>query len=139
MMLAFYVADKGTYTDLFVAKVTNSKYSHVEFVLSDGTCFSASPRDAGVRFKQINLNSSKWDLYKINIELDEEALIKYFNSICGQPYDYLGAIGSGIGIPLYSKNKKFCSLILSKIFQLKNINQNPESLRKELLRLGYIL
>ena len=138
MMLAFYKAKHGTKIDKIVAAAIRSKYSHVELVFSDGICFSASPRDKGVRFKAINLDNGKWDLYKIDKQFYEEMLKKQVKRFEGQPYDTLGAIGSGIGIPLYSTKKKFCSLIIACIFQLDNINQNPESLRRILLEKGYI-
>ena len=138
MMLAFYKAEHGTKIDKIVAAAIESEYSHVELVFSDGICFSASPRDKGVRFKAINLDNGKWDLYKIDKQFYEEMLKKQVRRFEGQPYDTLGAIGSGIGIPLYSTKKKFCSLIIACIFQLDNINQNPESLRRILLEKGYI-
>ena len=138
MMLAFYKAEHGTKIDKIVAAAIGSEYSHVELVFSDGICFSASPRDKGVRFKTINLDNGKWDLYKIDKQFYEEMLKKQVKRFEGQPYDTLGAIGSGIGIPLYSTKKKFCSLIIACIFQLDNINQNPESLRRILLKKGYI-
>ena len=138
LQLAFYIAKHGTIVDKFVAKAIQSKYSHVELVFSDGLCFSASPRDKGVRFKHINLKNGKWDLYQILKPFDIELLKEQLNTYLGIPYDTLGAIGSGVGIPLYSSSKKFCSLIIAEIFQLEDINQNPESLRKLLVEKGYI-
>ena len=138
LRLAFYIAEHGTLQDKFVAKVINSKYSHVEIVFSNNICASASPRDKGVRFKKIDLNNGKWDIYKVNTILNEDEIKKWFLSHLGDQYDTLGAIGSGIGIPLYSLNKKFCSLCLATIFKLKDINQNPESLRILLIKDGII-
>lgn len=138
MMLAFYKAEYGTFIDKIVASVIDSQYSHVELVLSDGECFSASPRDKGIRFKNIDLYNGKWDLYKIDKPFDEELLIKRLTKFEGQGYDTLGAIGSGLGIPLHSSKKKFCSLIIAWIFKLDNLNQNPESLRRILLEKKYI-
>lgn len=139
MMLAFYKAEHGDKVDKLVSTVIDSKYSHVELVFSDGICFSASPRDKGVRFKNIDLNNGKWDLYKVIKPFNEATLRKQVTRFVGQSYDTLGAIGSGIGIPLYSRKKKFCSLIIANIFQLDNINQNPESLRKILIEKNYII
>lgn len=138
MKLAFYKAKHGTIVDKLVAAVIDSEYSHVELVFSDGICFSASPRDKGVRFKQIDINNGKWDLYRIEKPFYEDLLIKQVEKFEDQPYDTLGAIGSGIGVPLYAANKKFCSLIIACIFKLENINQNPESLRRILLQRKYI-
>ena len=51
MKLAFYKA-KGDWVDLLIRVFTNSKYSHVEIVhIKDW--YSSSPRDGGVRVKQI--------------------------------------------------------------------------------------
>lgn len=138
MMLAFYIAEKGSIQDRFISYCIKSKYSHVELVLSDGRCFSASPLDNGVRIKNFDLYNGKWDLYRILKPMNEEKVITFLSNFLGQKYDTLGAIGSGLSLPLYSKNKKYCSLLLAIIFRLKNINQNPESLRQQLLRLKYI-
>ena len=138
MQLAFYKAKHGTLVDKIIAKVTDSEYSHVEIVFSNGISYSASPRDKGVRFKEIDMETGKWDLYKIDRQFDEELLKIHLKKFEGQPYDVLGAIGSGFGIPLYSPHKKFCSLIMAWIFCLEDINQNPESLRRILLEKGYI-
>jgi hypothetical protein len=139
MYLAFYKAEHGTITDKFVSSVIRSKYSHVEFVFSDGVCASASPREKGVRFKKINLNNGKWDLYPIKQSiLNETKVSTWFLKHLGQKYDTLGAIGSGIGLNLYSEDKKFCSLCLAIIFNLNDINLNPETLRLTLLKKGFI-
>lgn len=139
MHLAFYKAEHGTIIDKFVSLVIRSKYSHVEFVFSDGVCASASPREKGVRFKKINLNNGKWDLYPIKQSiLNETKVSTWFLKHFGQKYDTLGAIGSGIGLNLYSKDKKFCSLCLAIIFNLNDINLNPETLRLTLLKKGFI-
>lgn len=139
LRLAFYKAEHGTFTDKLVASVIKSKYSHVELVLSDGVCASASPREKGVRFKKIDLTNGKWDIYPIKQDLLNEEKVKlWFLKHLGQQYDTLGAIGSGIGLKLYSENKKFCSLCLAIIFNLDDINLNPETLRLKLLEKGYI-
>lgn len=139
MKLAFYKAKHGNFIDAIVSFFIRSKYSHVEIVFSDGLCASASPREKGVRFKRINLDNGKWDLYDINENvLDEKEVKIWFFRHLGESYDTLGAIGSGIGIPLYSKHKKFCSLCLAILFDLDNINLNPETLRKTLLKKGHI-
>lgn len=61
MQLWFYKAAEGDLLDKLVGWWTGGKYSHVELVFSDGTCFSSSPRDGGVRFKQIKA-SPHWDV-----------------------------------------------------------------------------
>ena len=51
MKLAFYKG-KGNWVDLIIRVFTNSPYSHVEIVLNKDW-YSSSPRDGGVRVKQI--------------------------------------------------------------------------------------
>ena len=140
MYLAFYKANKGTLLDKFVGKIIKSHYSHVELVFSNGVCASASPRDKGVRFRKINVwNEDKWDLYEIiKKDVNEEDWKHWFLKHIDQKYDTLGAIGSALNIETYALNKKFCSLCLAILFKLDNINQNPESLRKELIKNNYI-
>lgn len=140
LKLAFYKAEYGTVTDKVVASIIKSKYSHVELVLSNGICASASPREKGVRFKRIDLDNGKWDLYQIKQGiLNEEKVKLWFLKHLNQKYDTLGAIGSGLNLKLYSEDKKFCSLCLAIIFNLDNINLNPETLRLTLLQKGFII
>lgn len=50
---------------------TWSKWSHAEIVI-DGWCYSASARDSGVRRKQIDLSSGRWDL--VSLPLTEQEI-----------------------------------------------------------------
>lgn len=55
MKIAFYIAD-GEWTDQLIRCWTNSFTSHVEIVFDDGWWFSSSPRDGGVRMKEIQID-----------------------------------------------------------------------------------
>lgn len=94
MQLAFY---KGRHRGLpgwFDAAVrwwTRGPYSHVELVLDDGTCWSSSARDGGVRTKAIDLGSGNWDL--VPVVQDAAAARAWFAAHAGAGYDYLGLFG----------------------------------------------
>ena len=72
--LAFYKA-KGTLIDLLIRVFTNSKYSHVEIVCNKDW-YSSSPRDGGVRVKQIIDDGNSWDF--IEVEIDKERLYQKY-------------------------------------------------------------
>ena len=59
-----------------IAWWTKGKYSHVEIVLSDGTSYSSSFMDGGVRGKHIQFNGSNWDFINISSLVDEEVVKK---------------------------------------------------------------
>lgn len=67
---------------------TWSRWSHAELVL-DGVCWSASGRDHGVRRKEIDLTSGRWDVVDISIT-DERAIraLAWFVVHEGDGYDY---------------------------------------------------
>lgn len=117
--IAFYKGHKqgnslsalwARFCDLLTRKTTRGKYSHCEVVYQtkagDYHCFSASVRDGGVRYKRMSLDPNKWDL--VQVDLDKNYLNYFFNSIKGQRYDWLGAIGVVLKWR-QSANKWFCS------------------------------
>lgn len=67
---------------------TWSKYSHAELVI-DGTCYSASNRDGGVRAKQIDLVSGRWHVVALPRSYGPEALA-WFLINEGDRYDWAG-------------------------------------------------
>lgn len=101
MKLAFY-KDKGDMFDTLVRWWTRPKffkfwesarYSHVEVVFSDGLCFSASPRDKGVRFKSIDLTDGKWDVLELKVPQEGEALARLWSKgQAGKEYDWFGIL-----------------------------------------------
>lgn len=110
MKLAFYKAKRGGFTGLFDAVVrwwTRGPYSHVELVLDDGTCWSASMRDGGVRAKVINVASGNWDL--VEIDRDPAFAAAWFEAHEKRGYDYLGLFGF-FWRPYYGASSRFfCS------------------------------
>ena len=143
LRIAFYIAQYGNWLDQLIGYFTESPYSHCELIYPStytdlknkpSLCYSSSPRDGGVRSKLISLNKKHWHVYDIEIENEEKLteltkqIQNYFFKHVGQSYDYLGAIGSALKIPLYSKNKKFCSLACAQALKLKDFNLSPADL-----------
>ena len=85
---------------------TGSKYSHCELVIN-GTCCSASARDGGVRFKQIDLTSGKWDVF--DIQGDEQKAWDWFCTHAGDEYDYAGVARFVVPFLPHRSNQWFCS------------------------------
>ena len=65
---------------------TRSPYSHVEIVI-DGSCFSSSLRDGGVRAKPIDLDKPWWRVLTIDWRGREDAW-RVFQRHIGQPYGW---------------------------------------------------
>ena len=143
LRIAFYLAEYGNWLDQSIGYFTESLYSHCELVYpstledlknSKSLCYSSSPRDGGVRSKLIPLNNKHWHVYDIEINKEEKLteltkqIQNYFLKHLNEPYDYLGAFGSAVKVPLYSLNKKFCSLACAQALQLKEFNLSPANL-----------
>jgi hypothetical protein len=94
MKIALYKGKRGGFAGAFDASVrwwTRGAYSHVELIFSDGLSASASSRDGGVRFKDIEYHPDRWDI--IEIEADEEYARAFFEQRLGLGYDYFGLFG----------------------------------------------
>ena len=104
--LAFYKG-KGNLVDLLIRVFTNSKYSHVEIVINKDW-YSSSPRDGGVRIKQIVDDGNSWDF--IEVDIDKERLYEKYREYRGRGYDFKGILLSNI-LPIgwHSKDKVTCS------------------------------
>lgn len=109
--LAFYKGEGG-FSDRVICLVTQSAFSHVEFLpdVSFGRSISASGRDGGVRWKNIDFQSGRWSILGVpwappNAENRIEAHL-------GESYDYAGLIGSQLfNLRLQSDRRWFCSEI----------------------------
>lgn len=112
MKLAFYKA-KGNWVDLLIRVFTNSKYSHVEIVCNKDW-YSSSPRDGGVRVKQIQNDGNSWDFIEVNI--DKERLYQKHREYKGKGYDFKGILLSNIlPIGLHSKDKVTCFEFVAEV------------------------
>ena len=67
--IAFYKA-KGDIVDKSIRLWTRSKYSHCEIVIGENW-YSSSPRDKGVRVKQIIDDNGSWDFIETDIEINK--------------------------------------------------------------------
>lgn len=110
--LASYKA-KGDWVDKLIRFFTKGKYSHTEIAVvknkkKEAECYSSSPRDGGVRVKNIDVfDESKWDLLPLK-EVAESDVKTYFEQTKGTKYDFFGAIGTKLLIR-QSRSKVFCS------------------------------
>jgi hypothetical protein len=94
------------FRDAWVRFWTWSRYSHGELLI-DGVAYSSSPRDGGVRPKQINFNTGRWDLYLIP-EADVAAALRWFQEHDGEDYDWLGVIRFVLPFIPHRSKKWFC-------------------------------
>jgi hypothetical protein len=126
--LALYKA-KGTLVDLAVRIWTNSPYSHCEIVVNKDW-YSSSPRDGGVRVKQIIDDGNSWDFIEVDIDL--ERLYEVYRKHRGKGYDYKGIFFSNIlGLKWHNKDKMTCSEFCADVLGLENPQQyNPDSLQR---------
>lgn len=115
--LAFYTGS-GRLDDRIIRRVTRSRFSHVELVRHYGTdqcqSISASGRDGGVRIKEIDFDSGRWEILKLRNWVPEDAWARAEAKL-GQPYDYRGILLSQ-AIPLrrHSEHKWFCSELIGE-------------------------
>ncbi|OOF47613.1 enoyl-CoA hydratase [Rodentibacter trehalosifermentans] len=106
--------------DGIIRFLTKGQYSHCEIAIErleqwgqydyrpTYDCYTSSPRDGGVRCKQIDVgDSTKWDLILLD-NVTEEQIKAYFHRTCGKAYDWWGAIGIVLGIK-QKRSKYFCS------------------------------
>ena len=115
--LAFYKG-KGNWVDLLIRVFTSSKYSHVEIVINKDW-YSSSPRDGGVRIKQIVDDGNSWDF--IEVDIDKERLYQKYREYRGRGYDFKGILLSNI-LPIgwHSKNKVICSEFVADVLGYEN-------------------
>lgn len=122
MKLAFYVAKyglkSGHFFDLAISLATWGPYSHTEIVFSDGLWFSSSPRDGGVRFKEIIPKEEHWHYHFPGASHEQEHIVRQWcESQISLPYDWLGAVGTVIPFVPHSNYRWFCSEICIAAFQ----------------------
>lgn len=122
--LALYKGTGGSLydrvTDWLIRKITKGQYSHCE-IASEQTeflsgdyypyvtydCYTSSPRDGGVRHKEIDLKDGKWDLIELP-NITAEQVKRYYTKTQGRGYDWWGMLGIALGIK-HKRSKFFCS------------------------------
>lgn len=105
-LIRFFTRGIYSHCELVVERVEYLNGYHYEReIIYD--CYSSSPRDGGVRKKQININKDKWDLIPLN-GVTETQIKGYFEQTKGKSYDWLGALGVVLFTP-QSRDKFFCS------------------------------
>lgn len=102
---------KARLGDWITCKITRGVYSHCEIAepLPGGgyACYSSSIRDGGVRVKEMDLPSEKWDLIPLHgVTADDLAAV--WKQARGKHYDWAGAIGTVLKIR-QRPDKWFCS------------------------------
>lgn len=132
--LAFYKG--GTeYTDRLIQWWTKSKYSHVEIVYNN-LWYSSSPRDYGVRQKEIEMNPEHWDLF--DIEIDPILFLTFFYDTVGMDYDWTGIFLSQVlHINVEDKKRYFCSEWCAEALGIPSTlsnKYNPEDLYQYYLK-----
>ncbi len=105
--LAFYRAEFGRWYEKLIAWYTRGPFSHVELVFGD-RWFSASPRDGGVRYKNIFAVEDRWEF--VEIEANYELIRNWCDTQVGKKYDWRGFFNFVLPIG-YSNRKWFCSEI----------------------------
>lgn len=95
-----------------------SYHSHVEGQFSDGTSFSASPRDGGCRFKDIDYNPDHWDCIDIPLHPDIEGKIRLeCLKMKDLKYAYCGAVFSATPFCLSIPHRQFCSNLWTNLLR----------------------
>lgn len=112
--LAFYKGPPADKWHLLSHKLTcwftGSLYSHVELVI-DGMAYSSSARDGGVRAKQLDLTTGRWDVIDIEMvdPLAESDALEWFIERLGEKYDWAGVLRFVLPFVPQRSNQWFCS------------------------------
>ncbi len=122
--------------DLLICLFTWSRYSHVEVVIgsenkwTDLKWYSSSPRDGGVRCRQMAPRPGAWRIVHIpwiNGQ-DAEWAEHWFRSRAGTQYDWLGALTCLFGGFLNHTRRWFCSEAVVEV--LRALHSYPLGGRK---------
>jgi hypothetical protein len=109
---------KGNQIDIAIRIWTNSPYSHCEIVVNKDW-YSSSPRDGGVRVKQIQDDGNSWDF--IEVDVDREWLYQVYREHKGKGYNFKGIFFSNfLGLSFHNKDKMTCSEFVAKMLGLEN-------------------
>jgi hypothetical protein len=124
MSLAFYKGTCGGVWDKAIDIWTRGEYSHVELWL-DGPvhrarCYSSSPRDGGIRYSIIDLDSGKWDAIALPFtEMDRWIIERHISDLGHKKYDWLGILGFVLPWGEHDDKDRFCSEICLDLIQTR--------------------
>lgn len=126
VQLALYKA-RGTLFNALIRWWTRSPYSHCELVIN-GTCYSSSIRDGGVRGKVMALPSDKWDVIELPWA-DDTAVTDWFIAHERDRYGWLDLLtGQLLGMQRDHRGV-FCSEACAKALGLRgSTRMSPQGL-----------
>lgn len=99
---------------------TTARYSHVELVFEDGTWFSSSELDGGVRAKKIKDDKNHWDYIEIKVnDRNYKIVRKWCENKTGNKYNMLGIFFSQVINTRWFLGREdyFCSEFCTKALQ----------------------
>ena len=105
LKLAFFKGN-GSAINGIIRWRTNSIYSHVELVFSDGEAFSAQLHE-GTRFKKIEFNQD-WDLVEVP-GINEVKVKDFCGTVLGRRYDFRGIVDFFANVTHGDDGDWFCS------------------------------
>lgn len=112
VQIAFYKGPAGSFWQKLGHYVTcfwtQSQYSHCELVV-DGVCYSASARDGGVRRKEIDLGTGKWDIVDWPDDYDAQDILNFFDWTKYKRYDWVGLLRFVFPFIPSAKSRWYCS------------------------------
>lgn len=103
MKVAFYKYEYGDWKDWLIAKLTRSKYSHIELILDDDISLSSSPREKGVRFKLIKYKPDRWDFINVGFETKEHKYRADDLTKKEHKYDWVSILFGWLGLKSYNR------------------------------------
>jgi hypothetical protein len=122
MRIAFYKGTKEGIAGVYnrgVRWIEDGLYSHCEIIFSSGVSASSSYMDGGVRFKEIEYDLTKWDIFDIPWA-DETRAKAYFTQRIGRPYNLYGNLHFVFGFIRGDSYGEFCSEACAGALGLKN-------------------
>ena len=107
--LRFYIANSGNLFDRFIGLASKDRYSHVELYIN-GTSFSSSSRDGGVRAKKIDYKPGKWQIVDLKNTVNLQRFYNFFDATNSCGYDYMSVVFKAMGNEVdMDKKRWYCS------------------------------
>ncbi len=126
VQLALYKA-RGNWLNRLICWWTGSQYSHCELVIN-GTCYSSSIRDGGVRGKTMALPAHSWDIIDLPWA-DPQMVQDWFDRHAADRYGWLDLLtGQLLGMQRDHRGV-FCSEACAKALGMRSATRmSPQSL-----------